>query len=147
MAYENFSLVILFLNLVLLNEVLIYPRSFSCTQRRLAKGYCSTHLNNPFEDEFRPSSSLLHDSFDQFNTSGSNAHLAPAAAKELGVTNHVIRRLIKDAILPAKQVVDGAPYQIRTEDLQSDQVIQALRRKKRPCRTQSDQQLSMFTST
>lgn len=69
------------------------------------------------------------------------------AAKELGVTNHVIRRLIKDGILPAKQVVDGAPYQIRTEDLQSDQVIQALRRKKRPCRTQSDQQLSMFTST
>ncbi|MFG5380587.1 helix-turn-helix domain-containing protein, partial [Yoonia sp. R2-816] len=69
------------------------------------------------------------------------------AAKELGVTNHVIRRLINDGILPAKQVVDGAPYQIRTEDLQSDQVIQALRRKKRPCRTQSDQQLSMFTST
>lgn len=69
------------------------------------------------------------------------------AAKELDVTNHVIRRLIKDGILPAKQVVDGAPYQIRNEDPQSDQVIQALRRTKRPCRTQGDQQLSMFTST
>jgi excisionase family DNA binding protein len=69
------------------------------------------------------------------------------AAKQLGVTNHVIRRLIKDAILPANQVVEGAPYQIRAEDLQSDQVEQALRCKKRPCRDESDQQLSMFTST
>ena len=41
------------------------------------------------------------------------------AAKQLGVTNHVIRRLIKDAILPANQVVEGAHYQIRAEDLQS----------------------------
>ena len=69
------------------------------------------------------------------------------AAKELGVTNHVIRRLIKDAILPANQVVEGAPYQIRAEDLQSDQVKQALRCKKRPCRDHNDEQLSMFTST
>ena len=69
------------------------------------------------------------------------------AAKELGVTNHVIRRLIKDEILPANQVVEGAPYQIRTEDLQSDNVKQALLRRKRPCREQSDEQLSMFTST
>lgn len=34
------------------------------------------------------------------------------AAKELGVTNHVIRRLKKDGILPAKRVVEGVPYQI-----------------------------------
>ena len=69
------------------------------------------------------------------------------AAKELGVTNHVIRRLIKGEILPAKQVVDGAPYQIRAEDLQSDQVEQALRRKRSPCRDKCDEQLSMFTNT
>ena len=69
------------------------------------------------------------------------------AARELGVTNHVIRRLIKDGILPANQVVDGAPYQIWANDIHSDQVKKALRRKKRPCRGQSYQQLSMFTST
>ena len=69
------------------------------------------------------------------------------AAKELGVTNHVIRRLIKDGILPSKQVVDGAPYQIRTEDLQSEEVMRAINRNKRPCRSEDDQQLSMFTST
>ena len=69
------------------------------------------------------------------------------AAKELGVTNHVIRKLIKDGILPANQVVDGAPYQIKAEDLRSEQVKQALARKGRPCRTVPDNQLSMFTST
>ena len=69
------------------------------------------------------------------------------AAKELGVTNHVIRRLIKDGILPANQVVDGAPYQIRTADLHSDKVKNALARKGRPCRADHEDQLSMFPST
>jgi RNase P protein component len=40
------------------------------------------------------------------------------AATALGVTRHRIRRLIKDAILAADQVVPGAPYQIRASDLQ-----------------------------
>jgi len=68
------------------------------------------------------------------------------AAKELGVTNHFIRKLIKDGILPANQVVDGAPYQIKVEDLSSDPVHEALKRKGRPCHDKSDSQLSMFTS-
>ena len=69
------------------------------------------------------------------------------AAKELGVTNHVIRKLIKDGILPADQVVDGAPYQIKAEDLRSEQVKQTLARKGRSCRAAPDNQLSMFTGT
>jgi len=69
------------------------------------------------------------------------------AAKELGVTNHVIRGLIKDGILPAKQFVDGAPYQIRAEDLQSQEVAQSINCNKRPCRTEDNQQISMFTNT
>ena len=69
------------------------------------------------------------------------------AAKELGVTNHVIRRLIKEGILPAKQVFNGAPYQIWTKDIQSDEVVRAINRNKRLCRNKDDQQLSMFTST
>ena len=68
------------------------------------------------------------------------------AAKELGVTNHVIRRLIQDDILPANQVVDGAPYQIKVEDLHSEAVKDALARKGRPCRDKTEDQLSMFTS-
>ncbi len=69
------------------------------------------------------------------------------AAKELGVTNHVIRRLIKDGILPANQVVVGAPYQIWVADLKTDEVLQAITRKERPCRNKSKQQLSMFSNT
>lgn len=71
------------------------------------------------------------------------------AAKELGVTNHVIRRLIKDGILPANQVVDGAPYQIQAEDLHSEQIRNALgcTRKRHPCRGDDANQGSMFPIT
>lgn len=66
------------------------------------------------------------------------------AARELGETNHVIRRLITDQILPARQVVPGAPYQIRRSDLQSDAVQAAQRRKRSPCRAEPENQLPMF---
>jgi excisionase family DNA binding protein len=69
------------------------------------------------------------------------------AAKELGVTNHVIRRLIKEGILPANQVVDGAPYQIKVDDLKSDRVQQAINRKAAPCRDADEPQLSIFSTT
>jgi hypothetical protein len=39
------------------------------------------------------------------------------AAVKLGVSNHQIRRLIKQGILAADQVVPDAPYQIRANDL------------------------------
>lgn len=67
------------------------------------------------------------------------------AAKLLGVTNHVIRRLIKDQILAAEQVVPEAPYQIRASDLQTEAVTTALTRKHRPCRNEIEGQLPMFT--
>jgi hypothetical protein len=69
------------------------------------------------------------------------------AAGELGVTNHVIRKLTKDGILSANQVVDGAPYQIRVGDLHSDTVNDALKRKGRPCRNKSQDQLSMLSNS
>jgi hypothetical protein len=40
------------------------------------------------------------------------------AAQTLGVTCHVIRALIRDGILPARQVVFDAPWQIRAADLE-----------------------------
>jgi len=69
------------------------------------------------------------------------------AAKLLGVTNHVIRRLIKDQILAAEQVVPDAPYQIRASDLRSEEVVNALARKHRPCRVNCEGQFPMFTET
>ena len=69
------------------------------------------------------------------------------AASGLAVTNHVIRRLIKDGILPAEQVVPRAPYQIRASDLDNARVIAAIARKGPPCRAESENQLPMFTST
>jgi len=69
------------------------------------------------------------------------------AATALGVTRHRIRRLIKDGILRADQVVPGAPYQIRGSDLQDERVTAALGRTGRPCRVNLENQLAMFTDT
>jgi excisionase family DNA binding protein len=69
------------------------------------------------------------------------------AAKLLGVNNHAIRRLIKDGILAAEQVVPGAPYQIRATDLRNESVTTVLARKGRPCRANVENQLPMFTDT
>jgi excisionase family DNA binding protein len=66
------------------------------------------------------------------------------AAAKLGVTSHIIRRLIQDGVLPAEQVVPGAPWQILIEDLDSDTVIAALVRKGGPHRAPAQGQLPMF---
>jgi transposase-like protein len=66
------------------------------------------------------------------------------AARELGVTNHVIRAFIRGGILPAEQVVPRAPNQIRAEDLRCKGVTEALAQRGRPCRTVLDHQLSLF---
>ena len=69
------------------------------------------------------------------------------AAALLGVTHHRIRRLIKDGILAAEQVVPGAPYQIRATDLRDERVTTSIGRIARPCRADPENQLPMFTST
>jgi hypothetical protein len=69
------------------------------------------------------------------------------AAKLLGVTRYLIRRLINERILPADQVVPDAPYQIRVSDLQSGAVAAAISRKGSPCRLNADGQLPMFIGT
>jgi excisionase family DNA binding protein len=66
------------------------------------------------------------------------------AAARLGVTSHIIRRLIQDSVLPAEQVVPGAPWQILIEDLDSDTVVAALVRKGGPHRAPAQAQLPMF---
>src|SRR5271157_1376435 len=69
------------------------------------------------------------------------------AANALGVTNHTIRRLIKANILPAVQVVAGAPFQIRASDLATDAVKAAIARKGSPCRASDKNTLPMFADT
>ncbi len=69
------------------------------------------------------------------------------AATTLGVTHHRIRRLIKAGILPAEQVVPGAPYQIRADDLQQERVAAAIGRTGRPYRIVPANQLPMFPDT
>jgi excisionase family DNA binding protein len=69
------------------------------------------------------------------------------AAAKLGVSNHQIRRLIKEGVLPANQVVPDAPYQIRASDLQDERVTIALARRGRPRRSIPETQTSMFSDT
>ncbi|HYU14332.1 MAG TPA: hypothetical protein VEK82_17270 [Stellaceae bacterium] len=66
------------------------------------------------------------------------------AAVTLGVTHHRIRRLIRDGILSAEQVVPAAPYQIRAVDLQDQRVAAAIGRTGRPYRVAPENQLPMF---
>jgi excisionase family DNA binding protein len=66
------------------------------------------------------------------------------AAAQLGVTHHRIRRLIKDRILTAEQVVPGAPYQIRAAELQDERVAAAIGRTGRPYRVTLETQLPML---
>ena len=67
-----------------------------------------------------------------------------AAARVSGVTRHSIRHLIKTGVLPAVQVVPGAPHQIRAADLASDPVKTAIARKGRPCRVADVRTLPIF---
>ena len=69
------------------------------------------------------------------------------AAQQCGVTSHRIRKLIQAGVLPAEQVVPGAPYQIRASDLQSERVRQAMGRKGGPCHLEAQNQMPMFTDT
>jgi DNA invertase Pin-like site-specific DNA recombinase len=69
------------------------------------------------------------------------------AAAKLGVSHHQVRKLIKAGILKSEQIMPDAPHQIRATDLASEQVVAALKRKGRPCRVDSERQISMFTNT
>jgi excisionase family DNA binding protein len=66
------------------------------------------------------------------------------AAARLGVTSHVIRRMIVDGVLPAEQVVQGAPWQIQAKDLDTEPVLTAISTKGRPRHPSAQAQLPMF---
>jgi DNA invertase Pin-like site-specific DNA recombinase len=63
------------------------------------------------------------------------------AARKLGASRYLIYRLVHDGILPARQVMRAAPWQILGSDLQRPEVEEALRRRQRPgrpCRNSGD---------
>ena len=69
------------------------------------------------------------------------------AAAKLGVSHHQVRKLVKAGVCGSEQIMPGAPHQIRAADLESEQVIAALKRKGRPCRVDPENQISMFSNT
>jgi len=69
------------------------------------------------------------------------------AAQACDVISHRIRRLIEAGVLPAVQVVPGAPYQILASDLRSERVVQAMGRKGGPCHLDPENQIPMFPDT
>jgi hypothetical protein len=73
------------------------------------------------------------------------------AASHLGVTNHVIRHLIKSGLLPASPVVPRAPYQIPKAALDAADVLAAVAACKAgsnfPCRASSLDQNPLFPDT
>jgi hypothetical protein len=69
------------------------------------------------------------------------------AAASLGTTSHSIRKLIKDGILPAEQVVADAPWQIQAADLRSPRVVEALAARRSPRRSSRQDELPIFSGT
>ena len=73
------------------------------------------------------------------------------AAKKAGVSCHVIRKLIRLGVLPAKQYVFDAPWQILAVDLERPEVQEALRRQRkragRPCRNSPDERTLVIPGT
>lgn len=73
------------------------------------------------------------------------------AAQKCGVSCHAIRKLVKAWILPARQVVFDAPWQILASDLERPDVQDALRRRQtrrgRPCRNSKDDRTLVIPGT
>ena len=73
------------------------------------------------------------------------------AAHKVGITCHAIRRLIKAGVLPARQVVEDAPWQIQAADLERPEVKEAIRRRRvlkgRPCRVSRNDRNLMIPGT
>lgn len=73
------------------------------------------------------------------------------AAEQLGVSHYAIRCLIKSGALPARQVVEDAPWQIMADDLRRPEVQEALRardrRRRRPRRISPGQRTLRLPGT
>lgn len=71
------------------------------------------------------------------------------AAEQLGVSHYAVRTLIKSGVLPARQVVEDAPWQIMADDLRRPEVQEALRTRTdgRPCRDSANERTLRIPGT
>ncbi len=73
------------------------------------------------------------------------------AASQLGVSHYAVRCLIKSGVLPARQVVEDAPWQIMVDDLRRPEVQEALLvragRRCRPCRDSANERTLRIPGT
>jgi hypothetical protein len=79
--------------------------------------------------------------------SGTDAEYHPllyqAYSRSSGAQDEAVKTIL---FLTSEQIVPDAPHQIRAADLASEQVVAALKQKGRPCRVDSERQISMFTN-
>jgi excisionase family DNA binding protein len=72
------------------------------------------------------------------------------AAERLSANRKTVRRLIEKKILPATQIVPGAPWEIPEESVQSSAVMEAIKRmatRPRPRTENREGQESLFSTT
>lgn len=69
------------------------------------------------------------------------------AAAALGVNDHRIRRLIKDGLLAAEQVVPRARTRFERLTWRIQLLVNAIARTDRPCRAEAENQISRFVIT
>ena len=93
--------------------------------RTLNRLHLKTGAGNPWNElRVRSLRSRLKLPVPRPETSGNRISMLQAA-QQLGVSTSVVRRLIDDKILPATQVLEGAPWAIDAQAITAPEVIQA----------------------
>ena len=84
--------------------------------------------------------------FDPMTTSSSKQTLTlTEAARELGVHESLVRRLLRDGLIRATQVVANAPYEISPDELKTEEVLRCVQRAKNVGRNKRQQAAERLT--
>ena len=115
--------------------------------RTLNRLHLKTGAGNPW-NELRVRSLRLRLQLPTYKREISASRLSMIqAAQQLGVSTTVVRRLIDDKVLPATQVMPGAPWAIDARSITSSEVIRAAKKRKardsRQQRSESDGTLKL----
>ena len=78
-------------------------------------------------------------------TGGDEILTLAEAADRLRVSRHVVRKLIRQGVLPARQAVAKAPWRIRAVDLQDEGLAAAAKAGTRPASGPSQRELLMVS--
>lgn len=84
--------------------------------------------------------------FDPMTASSSKQTLTlTEAARELGVHESLVRRLLRDGLIRATQVVANAPYEISPDELKTEEVLRCVQRAKNVGRNKRQQAAERLT--